>query len=415
MIPYDDNGFREAMRTTVRPWLENTVTSGRFTSFDGAKICYYRALNPDAQGVIVMVHGFCEFFGKFHETAYDFWESGYTVYFIEQRGHGGSDRSVSRLDYVDVTDFSEYVEDLKQMMDKVVLPETRGLVTRAAVAGGSMSAGSGRDISPQKTAAKMPGGGNAARPQSGAEQSGAKQSGEVKSGAEQSGAKQSGAVRSGAMKMNTGTMSARGGKLPILLYAHSMGGCVSTLFLEKYPGYFQAAVLSSPMLKMTFGSIPLWQVKALMLVSRLLGWNENTMPGQNGFDPQKPDFEGSASLSEARFFYQWDLRTDPESGGIYTMNGGTYRWGRAAWKATQDLLGDEAKITIPVLVCQAGLDYFVDNEGQDHFVKTAPNARLVRFPEAKHEIYGSEGGTLKRYYSEILGFYRSVTSPRDRK
>ena len=66
------------------------------------------------------------------------------------------------------------------------------------------------------------------------------------------------------------------------------------------------------------------------------------MPGQNGFDPQKPDFEGSASLSEARFFYQWDLRTDPESGGIYTMNGGTYRWGRAAWKATQDLLGDDS-------------------------------------------------------------------------
>lgn len=341
MIPYDDNGFREAMKTTVRPWLEDTVTCGRFTSFDGAKICYYRALNPEARGVIVMVHGFCEFFGKFHETAYDLWESGYTVYFIEQRGHGGSDRSVSRLDYVDVEDFSDYVEDLKQMMDKVVLPETNGLVTRAAVAG------------------------------------------------------------------STGIRAA--GKLPLLLYAHSMGGCVSTLFLEKYPEYFRAAVLSSPMLKMTFGSIPLWQVKTLMFVSRLLGWNEKTMPGQNGFDPEKPDFEGSASLSRARFDYQWDLRADPASGGIYTMNGGTYRWGRAAWKATQELLKGEEKITIPVLVCQAGLDYFVDNEGQDHFVKTAPNARLVRFPEAKHEIYGSEGETLERYYREVLGFYRTVT------
>ena len=300
MIPYDDNGFREAMKTTVRPWLEDTVTCGRFTSFDGAKICYYRALNPEARGVIVMVHGFCEFFGKFHETAYDLWESGYTVYFIEQRGHGGSDRSVSRLDYVDVEDFSDYVEDLKQMMDKVVLPETNGLVTRAAVAG------------------------------------------------------------------STGIRAA--GKLPLLLYAHSMGGCVSTLFLEKYPEYFRAAVLSSPMLKMTFGSIPLWQVKTLMFVSRLLGWNEKTMPGQNGFDPEKPDFEGSASLSRARFDYQWDLRADPASGGIYTMNGGTYRWGRAAWKATQELLKGEEKITIPVLVCQAGLDYFVDNEGQDHIL-----------------------------------------------
>ena len=254
--------------------------------------------------------------------------------------------------------------------DKVVLPETNGLVTRAAVAGSTGIRAAGKAAAGTASAD-----GAGKHPQ-----------------------------------RQSGVMSARGGeKLPLLLYAHSMGGCVSTLFLEKYPEYFRAAVLSSPMLKMTFGSIPLWQVKTLMFVSRLLGWNEKTMPGQNGFDPEKPDFEGSASLSRARFDYQWDLRADPASGGIYTMNGGTYRWGRAAWKATQELLKGEEKITIPVLVCQAGLDYFVDNEGQDHFVKTAPNARLVRFPEAKHEIYGSEGETLERYYREVLGFYRTVT------
>ena len=366
MIPFDEEGFKNAVETTLKPWLAETVTGGKFTSFDGARIQYYRALNPNAKAVIVMVHGFCEFFGKFHEPAYNFWENGYSVYFIEQRGHGGSDRSVKEYDHVDVSDFSEYVEDLKTFLDKVVLPQTQGLFTRAAVAGGAGSrsvAGTG-----SRSAA-----GAGSRASAGA-----------------------------------GMMSARGGnKLPVFLYAHSMGGCVSTLFLERHPEYFKAAVLSSPMLKMTFGNIPLWQVKALMTTSKLLRWDEKTMPGQNDFDPGKPDFEGSATLSRARFEYQWNLRVDPASKGLYTMNGGTYRWGRAAWKATQELLKDEDKIKIPVLVCQACIDAFVDNEGQDHFAQTAPNAKLVRFPKAKHEIYASGGKIQEQYFREVLGFYDS--------
>jgi lysophospholipase len=139
MIPFDEEGFKNAVETTLKPWLAETVTGGKFTSFDGARIQYYRALNPNAKAVIVMVHGFCEFFGKFHEPAYNFWENGYSVYFIEQRGHGGSDRSVKEYDHVDVSDFSEYVEDLKTFLDKVVLPQTQGLFTRAAVAGGAGS------------------------------------------------------------------------------------------------------------------------------------------------------------------------------------------------------------------------------------------------------------------------------------
>ena len=89
------------------------------------------------------------------------------------------------------------------------------------------------------------------------------------------------------------------------------------------------------------------------------------------------------------------------------MSGGTYRWGRAAWKETQDPRKDEDKIRIPVLVCPAGNDAFVDNEGQDHFAETAPNAKLIRFPKAKHEIYASGGKIQEQYFREVLSFYSS--------
>ena len=361
MIPFDEKGFEASVSTVLQPWLRTHVTGGVFASFDDSRIRYYKAVHPDAKAVIVMLHGFCEFFGKFHETAYDFWENGYTVYFIEQRGHGGSERLAEDPDVVDVVDFSHYVEDLKCFLDRIVLPEMygQGARCRADLARAGRQPGQAKD-------------------------------GDVDGG-------MAAGASSGPRQMK------------LLLYAHSMGSCVSTLFLEKYPEYFYAAVLSSPMLKMTFGKTPLWQVKALMGASRVLGWDEKPMPGMQKFDPDKPDFEGSGSTSLARFMYQFALRKDPASGGIYTMNGGTYRWGRAAHRATLEVAKKEDRIRIPLLVCQAGKDVYVDNEGQNELSRRAKHVKLVQFPEAEHEIYASDPASLEKYYKEVLGFFKKAS------
>ena len=318
MVPFDEVNYRKYMDTVVRSWLREHVVSSHFPGYQGKRIHYYSAVRPDAKAVIVMVHGFCEFFAKFHETAYDFYDQGYSIYFIEQRGHGRSWRAVPELDRVDVTDFSEYVEDLKALLDQIVMPQTKGLKH--------------------------------------------------------------------------------------FLFAHSMGGAVGALFLERYSEYFNAAILSSPMLKMTFGDVPLWQVKALSGVSQLLRWNNRQMPGGQDFDG-KPDFENSAALSRARYDYQFEPRIDPRSKNRYTMNSGTFRWVRAAIKATEEIQAHAADIQIPLLICQAGHDAFVDNEGQNQVASAAGNARLVLFPEAKHEIYNSFGQTLANYYRTLLTFY----------
>ena len=339
MIPFDEAGFTEAAGTILKPWLEKHVSGGQFESFDKTKIRYYRAVRPAAKAVIVMVHGFCEFFGKYHETAYNFWENGCSVYFIELRGHGGSGRSVADPDVVDVEDFSEYVEDVKCLLDKVVLPETPGLRLRSDIGRRGSARGDEKD-------------------------------------------------------------SAR-----LLLFAHSMGGCVGGLFLERYPGYFCAAVLSSPMLGMAFRDTPPWQVKLLLLASKVRGWKEEMMPGMEHFDPDRPDLEGSGTISQARYFYQFDMRKDPATGGIYTMNAATWNWGRAAMKATQDFAQDMEQIRIPVLLCQAGKDQYVDNEAQNEFAKTAKHVKLVCFPESKHEIYAGDPESMRRYYRELFRFF----------
>lgn len=323
-VPYDEENYQTFMQTEVAGWLKDRVAGGRYRSFDGTELQYYRAIPDAPKGTVVFVHGFCEFFGKFHEVCYDFFDSGYAVFFLEQRGHGHSDRAVPESDRVHVESFDNYVEDLHGFLEQIVIPEMT-----------KVPAENGKD------------------------------------------------------------------RLPLFLYAHSMGGAVSALFLEKYPSIFKAAVLSSPMLKMKFGTVPVWQVRLLMFWSRIAGWKNRPMPG---FTPwsDRPDFEHSGSLSKARYDYQFRLRCED---GQCRTNGGTYSWGRAAVHAVQRLQEQAGSVKIPVLICQAGRDAWVDNDGQNTFAAKAGNVSIIRFPEAKHEIYASDGQILADYYKAILDFF----------
>ncbi len=323
MVPFDETAYRDYMAHEVHDWLEEKVQGSQFTSTDGLKIQYYYAIHPEAKATIVMVHGFTEFFGKYHEVAYNFYDQGYSFFFIEQRGHGLSERKISKDYLVHVDDFSEYVSDLKSLMDQIVLPMTEN------------------DRH--------------------------------------------------------------------LLYCHSMGGAVGTLFLEQNPGYFDAAVLSSPMLKMRFGGFPDWQAKALDKVAGALKWSKRPMPGAEPFDETKPDFENSCSLSRARFDYQFEIRAKNKTS--YTMNSGTYGWVHAAMKATEELRKKAGVIHIPVLILQAGLDDMVDNSGQDEVVKKLRHAELRHFPNAKHEIFNCTEDSLRKYYSVIFRFLEKHSNP----
>ena len=61
------------------------------------------------------------------------------------------------------------------------------------------------------------------------------------------------------------------GMLPVYLYCHSMGGCIGAWTIEEYPGLFDKAVLSSPMLGLSFGKIP---VPVVYMAASLKGVGE---------------------------------------------------------------------------------------------------------------------------------------------
>lgn len=113
--------YRDYLDQEILPWLDTHVSDGYFRSVDGMKIHYHEAVNPQEKAAIVMIHGFCEFFGKHHENAYRFYQAGYSVFFIELRGHGKSGRVREYDDQrVIVGSFDDYVMDVEAFIDQIV-------------------------------------------------------------------------------------------------------------------------------------------------------------------------------------------------------------------------------------------------------------------------------------------------------
>ncbi len=317
--------FTHRIHTEVEPWCAQTLHRGRITSYDGKLLRYYYAMNPDAAGTIVVVHGFCEFIGKYRELLYTFYHAGYNVFFYEQRGHGDSQRETKHEGFIYVKSFDQYIEDLKWFMDKKVLP-TVGM---------------------KKTAAQLE-------------------------------------------------------QHPLFLFAHSMGGAVGTYFLEEYPEYFDAAVLSSPMHRMFTGNLKSWQIRLLSSVANLLRMGKKPAPGQGGFDPNEA-YETSCSLSPARFAYVLEQR---RSHPQYQMGGATFSWVGSGVRTGEKILENAGKIDIPVLILQAEHDDLVDIKAHEEFAEKAGNVRIVRFDGAKHEIMNGTDEMVDRFYQEIFSFYR---------
>lgn len=120
-----EDDFRPFMDNTIRPWIQETMEEGYLAAADGLKLHYCCLPNPQEIGRIMIMHGYCEFFGKYHELSWYLWQQGYGIYFLEQRGHGYSDRDGVENDMVYVSDFNEYVEDQKLFYDTIVSKDAK--------------------------------------------------------------------------------------------------------------------------------------------------------------------------------------------------------------------------------------------------------------------------------------------------
>lgn len=308
---FGEDDFDSKMKELALPVLKG-FEEGYF-EHEGARLHYYAGINPEERASVVICHGFCEFFAKYHELAYYLYKAGYSIFFMEQRGHGYSTRAdLDDESKVYVRSFDEYVSDLHGFVEDIV-----------------------------------------------------------------------------KKKSTTGRL---------VLFGHSMGGCISSLYEEKYPGDFETVILSSPMHKMSYGGKPEWMAVLAVLYSKLFRKGKEYAPGQRSFNPENW-FARSSALSFARWNYVQELRRAHRE---YRTFGGTYAWTAAAIKASKKSVRNAGKIEKPVLLIESGLDTMVNNGAHYIFAKKAKQVGIQSFPASKHEAFNAEKEERESFYKAVF-------------
>ena len=82
--------------------------TGYFSSFDGTKL-FYRAWEKDASNAVIIIHGFGEHSGRYHELVSAFDSLPISIFTFDLRGHGRSEG-----ERVCTETFENFVDDLYQ-------------------------------------------------------------------------------------------------------------------------------------------------------------------------------------------------------------------------------------------------------------------------------------------------------------
>lgn len=116
--------YKEEMRNIVEPYLMKKLKYGYITGKNNVNLYYEKFIVENSKGNIVICHGFAEFTEKYYELIYYFVKERYSVFIIEHRGHGRSQRLGIDNSQINVEMFQYYVQDFKKFVDEVVIPES---------------------------------------------------------------------------------------------------------------------------------------------------------------------------------------------------------------------------------------------------------------------------------------------------
>ena len=311
--------YKEDMLKKVEPYLKKKLKHGYILGKKNLKLYYEKFIVTNPKANIVICHGLRECTEKYYELIYYFMKEGYSVFIIEHRGHGRSQRLGIDTSQINVEKFNYYVEDFKKFIDEIVIPNSKNK--------------------------------------------------------------------------------------SLLLFAHSMGGGIGTVFLEEYTNYFKAAVLSSPMHEMNTGKAPKIVANIVSRGMKLCGKEKMYLPGQMPYTGQKK-FPSSSTSCKERYEYIYEKI---KNNNAYHSGGSSASWYLESLKATKKLIKKEnaSKVKIPVLLFQAEYDTYVIPRGQNKFATYAKNCELVHVKESKHESYSERDEIAFDVIDKVILFYEN--------
>ena len=100
-------------------WLQN-LQQNHFNGTDNVRINYAVMKQTGPSPAMIICNGRIESYLKYRELACDFFAQGYSVYLLDHRGQGLSERMTSDRQQGHVSSFEDYSLDLRQLVHQVV-------------------------------------------------------------------------------------------------------------------------------------------------------------------------------------------------------------------------------------------------------------------------------------------------------
>jgi len=195
------------------------------------------------------------------------------------------------------------------------------------------------------------------------------------------------------------------GARPIVMVAHSMGGHIALRFLGDRRPPVRAVALAAPMINFKTGPLHRAVVHLISWLAARIGLADRYTLGGGPFDPAREPFDGNVLTGDPD---RYQVRTDyfatyPELRvGSVTMG-----WLDAAFRSVKKIAakGYLERIGVPVLIGQGGQEALVDNRAMESAVKRMPDARLLVFDDARHELFMEQDTTRTPLIEAVDAFF----------
>ena len=192
---------------------------------------------------------------------------------------------------------------------------------------------------------------------------------------------------------------------PIVLFGHSMGGCIAALLAERYPTLIDGLILSSPMFQVDTAGI--WEGFAYPYIKLgcLLGKKTDYLVGE----PYRQELEQEITsntrsrVSQKRGSFMYQQRFTSSTSPTF---GSSWQWVRASIDAIHQALKKEniAFIDAPILLFQAEEDRAVLPYGQYSFANSAHEIDFYLIENAQHELYIEKDEIIQSYFNQMKEF-----------
>lgn len=111
----------ERWHTQLQPFWQQ-MTCAVLTTHDQVQLSYYCHLVPGAKHAVLISSGRMEMALKYAELCFELVQAGYSVFLLDHRGQGLSQRELSNPHKGYIADFSLYQHDLAQFVEHVIIP-----------------------------------------------------------------------------------------------------------------------------------------------------------------------------------------------------------------------------------------------------------------------------------------------------